>query len=251
MCYMNRPFSARSSAGFTLTEVLIVIAILAVLMIMFMLNFSSQQGRARDARRKADLERIKIAFEDYYNDHNCYPPSDILNNCGGAELQPYLGEIPCDPFTRAPYVYVPFAGNECKGYRVLANLEDDDDPIVGEAGCTSSCGCGFGPDYTYGVSSGVPLVQDQCTPITPLASSPSPSGSTGGSGSSPSPATTPSPSASAAPSPSMSPIPGTYACDPAGACNLYENPQAAGCDITFADQYCQNMCNRVDYRCDY
>ncbi len=240
--------------GFTLTEVLIVLALLAVLAILLLWNFQSKQGQARDARRKTDLDRIKVAFEEYYNDHNCYPPSDILNNCNGQELQPYLDRIPCDPVTKDPYVYMPLEPNECKGYRVLAHLENDSDPAIGQAGCDTSCGCGFGSDLQFGVSSGVTLTQSQCTPITPQTSSPSPASSPGGgSGGSPSPGSgsSPSPSASALPSPSTTPVPGTYACDPAGACNLYQDPASAGCDITFADQYCQNMCYRVDYRCDF
>jgi prepilin-type N-terminal cleavage/methylation domain-containing protein len=247
---MKRLLSSRR--GFTLTEVLIVIAVLAVLAILLLLNFNSHQGRARDAGRKTDLDRIKIAFEEYYNDHGCYPPPDILNNCNGQELQPYLDRIPCDPFTKEPYVYVPLENNECKGYRVLAHLENEEDPVIGQAGCDSSCGCGFGEEYQYGISSGVTLKQTACEPINPQPSSTPASSPGGGSGGgSPSPGSSPSPSASPPPSPSVTPVPGTYACDPAGACNLYENPAAAGCDITFADQYCQNMCYRVDYRCDY
>jgi prepilin-type N-terminal cleavage/methylation domain-containing protein len=248
---MKRSLSSRR--GFTLTEVLIVVAVLAVLFIILLLNFNSHQGRARDAGRKTDLEKIKIAFEEYYNDHGCYPPSDILNNCNGQELQPYLDRIPCDPFTKEPYVYVPLEDNECKGYRVLAHLENTEDPAIGQSGCESSCGCGFGAEYQYGISSGVTLKQTVCTPINPPASSPSPATSPGG-GTSPSPGSgggSPSPSTSSPPSPSVTPMPGTYACDPAGACNLYENPSAAGCDITFNDQYCENMCYRVDYRCDF
>lgn len=139
-------------------EILIVLAILAILMILFLLVFRTQLARGRDARRKSDLEKIKIAFEEYFNDNGCYPPADILNNCGGDELRPYLDRIPCDPFTRQSYIYIPEPGATCSGYRLFTSLEDGNDPAIGRIGCDSQVGCGFGADWNYGVSAGVPLV---------------------------------------------------------------------------------------------
>jgi general secretion pathway protein G len=97
-------------------ELLIVIAIIASLAVIFLLMARTQISRARDADRKADLNRIKIAFEDYYNDNGCYPPATILDNCGGPELRPYLDKVPCDPDGN-PYLYLPVEGAECSGYR--------------------------------------------------------------------------------------------------------------------------------------
>lgn len=36
--------------------------------------------------------------------------------------------------------------------------------------------------------------------------------------------------------------PGTYACDPLGICNLYDNPTGKGCPKTFADSRCLGQC---------
>lgn len=191
-------------------ELLIVIAILGVLMVILLLIFQTQLGRARDARRKADLEKIKIAFEEYYNDHGCYPPSNILDNCGGAELQPYLNEIPCDPFNGNPYLYVPAAGNQCGGFRLLTILEVDTDPDIAKIGCGGPALCGFG-GYNWGVSAGVPIGI----------------GLGGGGGVGP-----------------------QYACDPQGTCNSYSDPTAAGCPITFSASNCENRCGNPALQCN-
>lgn len=138
-------------------ELLIVIAIIAVLFILLLTVLRNQVGRGRDARRKADLEKIKIAFEEYFNDFGCYPPPDILDNCGGDELQPYMQSVPCDPFTGESYVYIP--ESSCDGFRVFTALEDDNDPSIARVGCDAPGACGFGADLDYGVSVGVPLAQ--------------------------------------------------------------------------------------------
>ena len=43
--------------------------------------------------------------------------------------------------------------------------------------------------------------------------------------------------------------PGNYVCDSLGICNIYEDPQAAGCTTTFADPHCLNQCHDVSKRC--
>lgn len=128
--------------GLTLIEILVVIAILLLLLVALFKVFGGQIGRARDAQRKTDLKNIKLAFEDYYNDHQTYPPEEYLNDCHGDSLQPYLKKVPCDPITGEPYVYIPYpgGGNNNGGYRVLSILDDLTDPIIEEIGCTGGCG---------------------------------------------------------------------------------------------------------------
>jgi len=202
--------SRKSQTGLTMIELLVVIAILGVLMVILLLVYQVQLGRSRDARRKADVEKIKIAFEEYYNDNGCYPPADILDNCEGPQLQPYLDKIPCDPFTGEPYLYVP-ATNQCSGYQLLTILEDNNDPDITQVGCGGELLCGFGA-YNWGVSSGVPMGAGL--------------GGGGGTG---------------------GPI---YACDPQGICNVYGDPTGAGCPVTFSASDCQNRCSNPALQCD-
>lgn len=92
--------------GFTLIEVLIVVAILALLTLIAIVSLNGSRDKADDGVVKADLDRLKIAFEDYYNDQNCYPPLewfDEASDCGSDHLKPYLNSLPCNRRTGLPY----------------------------------------------------------------------------------------------------------------------------------------------------
>lgn len=139
----------RKDKGFTLTEVLIVIAIILVLLLIALWSHRVQLLKGRDSRRKADIDILERVFEDYYNDHDCYPqnPEDLIPN--------YLSEFPKDPVTRKPYE---FSTEGCDVYRIYARLEWEQDPAIGESGCGAGCGPGGGTEggscaYNYGVSS--------------------------------------------------------------------------------------------------
>jgi prepilin-type N-terminal cleavage/methylation domain-containing protein len=139
-----------SKKGFTLIEVLIVVAILAILMITLLVSVRSQRAKAEDARIKSDLERLRIAFEDYYNDNNCYPSEDWFDDssdCGTNYLQPYLSAIPCDKKTNEPYRLF-YAPTQCSGFQLYAKLQNYSDPSYTEYYDSSSELVG-----TYGVSS--------------------------------------------------------------------------------------------------
>ena len=117
--------------GFTLIEVVIVVAIIAVLILISIYAFQKQMARGRDARRKADLNRLEKVFEDYYNDHDCYP--ETINQI----VPDYLSEFPKDPGTREPYEW---SVDGCDIYRIYANLDWRQDPVIAEIGCSSGCG---------------------------------------------------------------------------------------------------------------
>ncbi|KUK79319.1 MAG: Type II secretion system protein G [Microgenomates bacterium 39_7] len=143
------------SKGFSLIEVLVVVAILAILMIIFLFFMQRHLMRSRDVQRKADLDKIRFAFEEYYNDYRCYPSPGVMLECGSSVFQPYLKEIPCDPLSKKPYVVQFIGGDNCAGYRVLASLEIKDDADILSVGCHPETGCGWtDPSYNYGTSTG-------------------------------------------------------------------------------------------------
>ena len=131
--------------GITLIELLIVVMFIGLMAILFLSAFNplGSLGKARDARRKADLQKLKTKLEDYNNDHKKYPDS---LNCGES-LLPYLSTIPCDPATGQSYAY--YTNGDT--YQIYTKLENSSDISIAQVGCDQ--GCGPGCAYNYGISS--------------------------------------------------------------------------------------------------
>jgi prepilin-type N-terminal cleavage/methylation domain-containing protein len=75
--------------GFTLIELLVVISILGVLAAMIVNNLNDSRARARDARKKQNLNQMKTALRLYYNDFQVYPAAfsswpllNYIKGCG-------------------------------------------------------------------------------------------------------------------------------------------------------------------------
>jgi prepilin-type N-terminal cleavage/methylation domain-containing protein len=146
--------------GYTLVELLIVMSIVVVLALMMIgiLNPRALVGRANDGRRKKDLARIKVAFEEYYNDKGCYPVGFGFNNfvCDSDSFAPWLTSWPCDP-QKNKYLVATEEGVCPKWYKVTAKLENLNDPDI-PAGWTYNSSMMLGGSLTamnsnYGVSS--------------------------------------------------------------------------------------------------
>lgn len=134
--------------GISIIEVLIIVALLSILAMIAFFTFKNQMFKGYDARRKADLDRIKIAVEEYEKDYNCYPP--YLPSCRGADagiLKSYIPKIPCDPHTKTDYVYYADPTSICARWAWLfSNLENTGDPKISDIGCQN--GCGYSRTYT-------------------------------------------------------------------------------------------------------
>lgn len=143
----------KKKSAFTLMELLIVIALIALIAagLLVLINPMQQFAKSHDAKRKFELDALRKAFEDYYNDKGCYPkPEEVCydtpqNYCVGVGAQgrtslgkichicglgptptafsnfaPYMSRLPCDPeHSRRDYLYqVPVssctAGSSCK-----------------------------------------------------------------------------------------------------------------------------------------
>jgi len=116
--------------AFTLIELLIVIAIIAILAGIIITATTGATKKARDSKRVADMKMLYNAIVQYEADHGHYPSSlQALVNEG------YISSIPVDPQSKKPavmgatsttYIYQFNAYANPNGFILAANLERDD-----------------------------------------------------------------------------------------------------------------------------
>lgn len=139
----------KKDKGFTLIEVIIIVTIIAFLFAFIVYSLRNQIFKGYDAKRKGDMHKIQVAFEEYEKDHDCYPDlirnPEIINCNPGLGLRPYLNKVPCEPSTKSDYI-VEVDDSVCPSwYRIYAKLENDSDVDIGELDCNWGCG----PEYAF------------------------------------------------------------------------------------------------------
>ena len=99
----------RAEQGFTLIELMVVIAIIGILASMVAPTYQHIVERAKETVLRHNLSAIRDVIDQYYADKGKYPDSlDALVTDGY-----FRGHIPIDPITnQANWVTVPFSGNE-------------------------------------------------------------------------------------------------------------------------------------------
>ncbi|HUY42082.1 MAG TPA: prepilin-type N-terminal cleavage/methylation domain-containing protein [Candidatus Dormibacteraeota bacterium] len=85
-----------SERGFTLIEMMIVVAIIAILVTILVPNLMRARAQAQTAACEANLKEIATALELYETDHDAYPQSGNVD-ASNSDLQPYVQQVPVDP----------------------------------------------------------------------------------------------------------------------------------------------------------
>ena len=67
---------SRRQAGFTIIELLIVVAIIGIIVVLAIPNLIAAIQRSRQSRTMADIRMISEGVEAYQNDHSFYPVVD-------------------------------------------------------------------------------------------------------------------------------------------------------------------------------
>lgn len=139
----------KAQKGFTIIELLIVIAIIAILALLVLNNFQGAQAKARDQQRTTDINNIHSKLEEFYNENNYYPSTFTAATFPGIDDASLLDPIGSNSITlnaavadataadgvAAPagdtttsnsYLYVPYptgCTNNCTGYRLKTFIE--------------------------------------------------------------------------------------------------------------------------------
>jgi len=128
----------RSSQGFTLVEILIVVVILGILAAIVIPQFTSASETAKQSSLESQLQTIRSQLELYQVQHNgAYPTAaqlagfdnmtkstDVDGSTDGTDFGPYLQKAPVNPFT-------PGANGGIAGAAPLATVGWVYDPATG------------------------------------------------------------------------------------------------------------------------
>lgn len=142
---------ARKNRGFTLLELLVVVAIIGLLSAIVISSLEGFRMKARDAKRIADLQSIRKALELYYAAYGTYPleggwynSSDFSWNYLATALQSFISPLPKDPINnlsnpwgnkgRHSYAYIHYAFFPDE-YDLVTQLEDKENPNRCELKC--------------------------------------------------------------------------------------------------------------------
>ena len=93
-----------SRKGFTILELLIVIAVIAILVGIALPRFKGMQDEGNIARAKGELRMLQTAVESYYMHNNNTLPA-ALTNLQTAVPQIAPSVVPTDPFGGGQYGY--------------------------------------------------------------------------------------------------------------------------------------------------
>ena len=93
---MARNTGTGNSRGFTIIELMVVLALVVILASLAMVQYRRSIVYAKEAVLRDDLTKMREAIDQYYADKNQYP-----STLGALASEGYLREIPKDPITES------------------------------------------------------------------------------------------------------------------------------------------------------
>jgi general secretion pathway protein G len=120
-----------SETGTTFIEVLVTIAIIAILMTTIAIAVIPFIANANVAKAKTDIGALKMAMTAYFLEHNDYPDPSTWTE----DLKKYIqdGKVPNDPWTNEPFKYTK-PGPEDQPFEIRSSgpdkTEGNEDDIV-------------------------------------------------------------------------------------------------------------------------
>lgn len=151
-------FMKKTSKGFTLVELLVVIGVIALAFRMTLGSYTASLRSARDNKRKTDLEVIRQGLELYRSDNTTTGYPNAVGNALTVLASPlsspntYINpaNFPKDPQNNLNYFYY-YQRTAANTYRICAYVES---PKAGDPACPNAavnCKTG-GPACNYGLT---------------------------------------------------------------------------------------------------
>lgn len=138
--------------GFTIIELLIVIALIGILSSLVYMGVGNSQKRGRDTERAADIDTIHAQLEEYYTDKGAYPNTinttvlpglfpDALVDPSGDSItidtpvaSQAAAQATANPTGSPDYVYIPYPtgcdSTNCRGYILKSFIENPTLPMT-------------------------------------------------------------------------------------------------------------------------
>ncbi len=134
----------KAQGGFTIIELLIVIAIIAILAGLVLNNFQGAQAKARDTQRVTDINGIHSKLEEFFNENGGYPQTFTTTTFPGTDesmlrsadneaivINAAVADETAADAVAAPtndneYLYVAYptgCANDCTGYVLKTFIE--------------------------------------------------------------------------------------------------------------------------------
>ena len=112
--------SGEKERGFTLIEMMIVVAIIAILVAILAPNLMRARAQAQTAACEGNLKEIATALELYETDHDAYPQSGNVD-ASNTDLLPYIQQVPVDPAAGPgkPYTFTVSSGDGAESSYVI------------------------------------------------------------------------------------------------------------------------------------
>jgi general secretion pathway protein G len=119
----------RSTQGFTLVEMLLVLVILATLAAIVIPKFAGRSQQAKITAAASQISSFELALDQFEVDNGYYPKSGALIELTEAPANasnwkgPYLKNVPLDPWGN-PYTYEYPGKHNANSYDILSNGPD-------------------------------------------------------------------------------------------------------------------------------
>lgn len=123
----------KSSRGFTVIELTLVIVLLAVASVVFFVQKSNVEIAARDVARKTSINAMYYSLEEvYFTQNKSYPrtiSSEVLLSVDPEQFKDPSGVKIGESTSDFRYEGLNCDGDSCKSYTLRSTLENEDDYV--------------------------------------------------------------------------------------------------------------------------